>query len=54
MTRRLDRPAGNFYRVDWRPGTDQLRGRCHCGVTVEADDPAVLWDLLLAHPNHAP
>lgn len=40
------------YRVDWMPGTDRLRGTCHCGATAEAEDPAVIWQWLLAHPDH--
>ena len=40
------------YRVDWMPGTDRLRGTCHCGATGEAEDPAVIWQWLLAHPAH--
>jgi len=40
------------YRVDWMPGTDRLRGTCHCGATGEAADPAVIWQWLLAHPAH--
>jgi len=42
----------NVYRVDWLPGTDQLRGTCHCGAVVEARDPVLLWERLLAHPSH--
>jgi hypothetical protein len=40
------------YRVDWVPGTDRLRGTCHCGATGEADDPVIMWQWLLAHPAH--
>ena len=40
------------YRVDWVPGTDRLRGTCHCGATCEAEDPVVIWQWLLAHPAH--
>ena len=40
------------YRVDWMPGTDRLRGTCHCGATGEAEDPVVIWQWLLAHPAH--
>lgn len=40
------------YCVDWVPGTDRLRGTCHCGAQVEASDPARMWEWLLAHPAH--
>ncbi|MFG1923136.1 hypothetical protein [Cryptosporangium sp. NPDC048952] len=39
-------------RVEWIPGTDRLSGRCHCGAESEADDPVVMWEWLLAHPDH--
>jgi hypothetical protein len=39
-------------RVGWLPGSDRLRGRCHCGAETEADDPVLLWEWLLAHPDH--
>jgi hypothetical protein len=39
-------------QVDWVPGSDQLRGRCHCGAEAVADDPVAMWQWLLAHPNH--
>ena len=42
--------GANVLRVVWLPGTDKLRGICHCGASHEADDPAVLWEWLLAHP----
>jgi hypothetical protein len=41
-------------RVSWLPGSDRLRGRCHCGVEAERDDPVVMWEWLLAHPDHPP
>jgi hypothetical protein len=41
-----------MYRVEWMPGTDLLRGYCHCGATVDAEDPVQVWALLLAHPWH--
>lgn len=41
-----------IYRVDWVPGTDRLAGTCHCGATAEAEDPALIWHWLLAHPAH--
>jgi hypothetical protein len=47
------RPAGaRVYCVDWVPGTDRLRGTCHCGAVAEASDPARMWEWLLAHPAH--
>jgi hypothetical protein len=39
-------------QVDWVPGSDLLRGRCHCGAEKVADDPVVIWRWLLAHPEH--
>jgi hypothetical protein len=39
-------------RVNWLPGSDRLRGRCHCGAEAEADDPVAMWEWLLAHPDH--
>jgi hypothetical protein len=39
-------------RVDWLPGADRLRGRCHCGAESEAEDPLEMWEWLLAHPDH--
>jgi hypothetical protein len=39
-------------RVGWLPGADRLRGHCHCGAETEADDPTLLWEWLLAHPDH--
>lgn len=45
----------NVMRIVWVPGTDRLRGVCHCGAAHEAEDPVVLWDWLLAHPvGHEP
>ncbi|MFF5289514.1 hypothetical protein [Paractinoplanes globisporus] len=41
-------------QVDWVPGSDQLRGRCHCGAESVADDPVAMWKWLLDHPNHWP
>ncbi|QFZ19764.1 hypothetical protein [Saccharothrix syringae] len=49
------RRGGNrVVRVDWVPGSDRLRGRCHCGAETEADDPVLLWAWLVAHPDHRP
>lgn len=39
------------FTVDWLPGSDVLRGRCHCGATSSAQDPATLLDWLGAHPD---
>jgi hypothetical protein len=39
-------------RVNWLPGSDRLRGLCHCGAEAEASDPVEMWEWLLAHPNH--
>ncbi|MCU7723975.1 hypothetical protein ODJ79_09630 [Actinoplanes sp. KI2] len=39
-------------QVDWVPGSDRLRGRCHCGAESVADDPVAMWQWLLAHPHH--
>ncbi|GAA3389164.1 hypothetical protein [Cryptosporangium minutisporangium] len=47
------RGAGaRVLHVDWLPGSDRLHGRCHCGAESDADDPVVLWEWLLAHPDH--
>ena len=42
----------HVLRVDWLPGSDRLRGRCHCGAEAERDDPIAMWEWLLAHPDH--
>jgi len=42
----------HVLRVNWLPGSDRLRGRCHCGAETEADDPVTMWEWLLAHPDH--
>ncbi|MDG4780789.1 hypothetical protein O7614_14175 [Micromonospora sp. WMMD961] len=39
------------YRVHWLPGTDILRGSCHCGAERLAEEPIELWEWLLAHPQ---
>jgi hypothetical protein len=53
ITCRDEDPAGgsSVYRVVWVPGTDRLRGECHCGAEREAEDPVELWSWLLAHPD---
>lgn len=38
------------YRIHWVLGTDRLRAVCHCSAEHEFDDPAELWEWLLAHP----
>jgi hypothetical protein len=44
-----------IYRVTWLPGSDTLRGVCHCGATHVAEDPIEIWSWLLAHPEgHEP
>ena len=42
------------YRMHWLPGTDRLRGVCHCGAEREAEDPVAMWEWLLAHPQDTP
>ncbi|MBP2703951.1 hypothetical protein JOL79_09035 [Microbispora sp. RL4-1S] len=44
------RAARGVFRVEWLPGSDQLRGFCHCGAATVADGPVEVWDWLLAHP----
>jgi hypothetical protein len=39
------------YRIEWLPGTDWLVGTCYCGAVREVDDPVVMWQWLLAHPE---
>ncbi|MEU8421517.1 hypothetical protein AB0C15_11635 [Micromonospora sp. NPDC048835] len=39
------------YRIHWLPGTDTLRGICHCAAERLAEDPVELWEWLLAHPQ---
>ncbi|WP_431920029.1 hypothetical protein [Micromonospora wenchangensis] len=48
--------GGRVYRVHWVPGTDTLRGICHCGAQRLAEEPVALWQWLLDHPrgHHAP
>ncbi|MDG4838596.1 hypothetical protein O7631_18960 [Micromonospora sp. WMMD967] len=40
-----------LYRVHWLPGTDILRGSCHCGAERLAEEPIELWEWLLGHPQ---
>jgi hypothetical protein len=44
--------SGSVFRVDWLPGTDTLHGRCHCGAEHNGQDPAEMWEWMLAHPDH--
>ncbi|MDX3314411.1 hypothetical protein ACWGH3_27495 [Streptomyces sp. NPDC054884] len=51
----MSSPTGEVYRVDWLPGTDILHGTCHCGAEHTAQDPVVMWEWMLAHPEgHEP
>ena len=45
-------PGERVMRVHWLPGSDRLRGRCHCGAEAEVEDPVEMWEWLLAHPDH--
>lgn len=48
----MSSPAGErVYRIHWLPGTDTLRGICHCAAERLAEDPVELWEWLLAHPR---
>lgn len=48
-------PTAEVYRIDWLPGTDRLRGICHCGAENVAEDPVGMWEWMLAHPRgHVP
>ncbi|MET8090728.1 hypothetical protein [Micromonospora sp. NPDC005220] len=49
MSSRAD--PDRLYRIHWVPGTDTLRGTCHCGAERLAEDPVELWEWLLAHPQ---
>lgn len=50
-----ERAGRTVYRIDWVPGTDRLHATCFCGAEREFDDPIVLWDWLLGHPErHRP
>jgi hypothetical protein len=39
------------YRIHWVLGTDRLRAVCHCGAERIFEEPVVLWEWLLAHPD---
>ncbi|MCK2218258.1 hypothetical protein MF672_031375 [Actinomadura sp. ATCC 31491] len=49
-------PAGReVLRVEWLPGSDVLRGLCHCGAAHLAEGPVEVWEWLLSHPaGHSP
>ncbi|MEO3808056.1 hypothetical protein ABGB17_03545 [Sphaerisporangium sp. B11E5] len=49
-------PAGRtVHSVHWVPGTDRLHAVCFCGAEREFEDPVILWDWLLGHPEgHRP
>ncbi|QSB16723.1 hypothetical protein JQS43_10835 [Natronosporangium hydrolyticum] len=52
MTEQVGMLAGDrVYRIHWLPGTDTLFGVCHCGAEQTAEEPAAMWDWLLAHPS---
>ncbi|MER5750369.1 hypothetical protein [Streptomyces sp. NPDC002088] len=43
------------YRIHWVLGTDRLLAVCHCGAEQEFEDPVLLWNWLLGHPDgHLP
>jgi len=43
--------GANVMRIVWLPGSDLLEGECHCGARHVAEEPAALWEWLLAHPE---
>lgn len=43
--------SGLINRIDWEPGSDLLRGTCHCGARRSFDDPVEMWNWLLSHPR---
>lgn len=43
--------TGLINRIDWEPGSDLLRGTCHCGARHTCDDPVAMWTWLLGHPD---
>ncbi|MFW2237544.1 hypothetical protein ACVH9Z_02555 [Rhodococcus opacus] len=43
--------GANVMRIVWLPGSDLLEGECHCGARHVAEEPATLWEWLLAHPE---
>ncbi|GIH49756.1 hypothetical protein [Microbispora rosea] len=49
------RDGRTVYRIRWLPGTDRLHASCFCGAEREFEDPVILWDWLLGHPEgHLP
>ena len=44
-------PTAEVYRIDWLPGTDARHGTCHCGAEHTAEDPVLMWEWMLAHPE---
>lgn len=47
--------GGRVFRIHWVPGTDRLHATCHCTAEREFEDPIVLWEWLLGHPEgHTP
>jgi hypothetical protein len=52
VTARIVTGQRTVFRIEWLPGSDRLRGRCHCGAVAEAEDPVQMWQWLLAHPAH--
>jgi hypothetical protein len=43
-----------LLRVTWVPGSDELRGECHCGAEHITQDPVDVWDWLLGHMHAEP
>ncbi|MFB8267523.1 hypothetical protein ACFC96_13030 [Streptomyces sp. NPDC055955] len=41
----------SVFRIHWILGTDRLLAVCHCGAEREFEDPVLLWDWLLGHPD---
>ncbi|MFC9358212.1 hypothetical protein ACFTZB_16760 [Rhodococcus sp. NPDC057014] len=41
----------HVMRIVWLPGSDLLEGECHCGARHVAEEPAALWEWLLACPD---
>ncbi|MEW1843821.1 hypothetical protein AB0392_38255 [Nonomuraea angiospora] len=40
-----------LLHVVWLPGSDLLRGTCHCGAVHVAEGPVEVWEWLLGHPT---
>ncbi|QSE91156.1 hypothetical protein JWS13_22235 [Rhodococcus pseudokoreensis] len=43
--------GARVMRIVWLPGSDLLEGECHCGARHVAEEPAALWEWLLACPD---